>query len=148
VGWLSDVSFVIRDVGDRVAEAAAVVGVPAGPGFTLDRDEAKVMLEQCKQTLIDLKKLQNTAATLTRIIPPARDQVTVGYHGNLTAQQNGQPAAFAYGAGHVQLEIDYMNELITRLEDALGIMHSSDVNAQKTVEAAGQGSGGYLNGAS
>ncbi|SEB38937.1 hypothetical protein SAMN04489727_1278 [Amycolatopsis tolypomycina] len=101
------------------------------------------MLKQINALTVELAKIQNEANALSRITPPARDQVTSGYHGNLTRRQDGQPAAFAYGAGHVQVELDYLDELAKRLEDALGIVRSNEANAQETVQGAGQSSGGY-----
>ncbi|MFD9889737.1 hypothetical protein ACFWY9_10370 [Amycolatopsis sp. NPDC059027] len=132
-GWLANEQLRIRDQqgqGD------------VGKGFSLDRGEAERMLKQAQQLLVEMQPALADANALAQIQPPARDPASMKYHGDLTRQDSGQPAALSFGAGHVRVQIAYLSELVTRLETALGKTHQADLRADGDIRKAGQTDGG------
>lgn len=132
--WLSGVDFSIQDEqlriiqNDRKKISAlnnAVQTRGGGAGFSLDRQAAEEMVKQAVEVKLKLQNDQRIAQTLERMQPPAHDPVSVSFNQRAT-WNSGTPGAFAYGAGHFQLQVLYLSELIDRLNKALGRTTASD----------------------
>ncbi|MBB4683725.1 hypothetical protein [Amycolatopsis jiangsuensis] len=150
--WLAGLDFNIIDAFGAATAAGSAVGggagaggaaVSTGQGFTLSRDEATAMLKDAQGIRDDLAKMIPVAERLTHLSPPAADPASNGYN-NLLTGSGGQAGAFGYGLGHVQREHDYVGELISRLEKALGITQDSDSNATTDVNKAANSGGGMI----
>ncbi|MFI9450397.1 hypothetical protein [Amycolatopsis sp. NPDC052450] len=103
-----------------------------GPGIYLDRDHAETMLKKASDVLRQLRDDQSITQSLERMKSAAEDPVSVAFTKAAT-WNDGQPGAFAYGAGHVRLEILYLEELSRRLKEALGQTCQNDQEAGKTL---------------
>ncbi|WP_219148227.1 hypothetical protein [Amycolatopsis sp. TNS106] len=141
--WLSDLAFYITDdpVTENVNRAKAAEAAmndqvqqgAHGPGFRLDRDHATRMVEKAMQVKLALENDQRITQTLERMQSAAQDPVSMRFTKAAT-WNGGQPGAFAYGAGHVRLEMLYIEELIERLNTALGRTTQNDQEAGKAVD--------------
>jgi hypothetical protein len=144
MGWLDGLTFSIKNVASEVGGVAAAAGAAAaGPGFSLDRDEAQAMLTDVTGILTDLQDLRNSANSLKQVRPPAQDPASVAYNASLASNGSGAPGAFDYGAGHVDVEIAYLEELKQRLDKALGKTEEADDQAATDASKAGAGPTGY-----
>ncbi|WP_406640821.1 hypothetical protein [Amycolatopsis sp. WGS_07] len=115
-------------------------GSPPGPGFTMSRDDAHSMLRLAKQARDEFNKMRNRAKYLTRLTPPADEPASNDYNERLTGQNPGD-GAFGAGLANVSRMYAYADELVRKLEQALGITESSDEAAAADVEAAGSPTG-------
>ena len=135
-GWLTGLSFTIMD-GSGGGGAASGGGAPApsGPGFTLSRDEAQGLLTKAKRVLDNTLSMRPGAERLTRLTPPAADPGSTGFN---------QQAVNSFTAGQQALDTtyQYMSELVSRLEKALGIVNESDDQAAAAVKTVGNGDQG------
>lgn len=143
--WLTGLDFVITDApagGGAAAPGAGAMpngGAPPGGRFSLSREEAQSMLTVAKRVRDDLTKLKLNADRLLRLTPPADDPGSKSYNQALVGDGTGSGALPA-GEAMVARERDYAVQLVDRLEDALGLTHSSDEQAATDVKtAAGQG---------
>lgn len=118
-------------------------GVLSG-GFSLDKDQATTMLAQAKKMRLDLRAIQNKAEFLEKMSAPAQDPVSVAYTKAATWQGADNPGAFAYGSGHIRLEVLYLSEIIDRLDKALGLTEAADDQAGADVGKAGAGTEGTI----
>ncbi|WP_340681646.1 hypothetical protein LCL61_23185 [Amycolatopsis coloradensis] len=150
--WLGDLGFYITD--DRVAENRVTENVNRAkvaeiatndqvqqaahaPGFRLDRDHAERMVQKAKEVLEHLRNDQTITQSLERMRSAAEDPVSMGF--TKAATWNGdQPGAFAYGAGHVRLEMLYLKELVKRLEKALGRTTENDQESGEALKGSVQ----------
>ncbi|MBB1157690.1 MULTISPECIES: hypothetical protein [Amycolatopsis] len=124
--WLPDFAFTIADT--RAA--------PPGPGFTMSRDDARSMLNLAKQAREQFNEMRQIANSLTRLAPPADEFASNSYNSNLVG--DGQSTgAFGAGLANVERMHRYADELVRKLEKALGITESSDEAAAKDVKTAG-----------
>ncbi|MFD5091013.1 hypothetical protein ACFWMR_10470 [Amycolatopsis thailandensis] len=137
--WLGDIILRVKDpIGYEVNKATAaeiatnaqVQQAAHGPGIYLDRDHAEQMVKQAGEILAALENDQSLTQSLERMQSAAQDPVSVGFTKAAT-WNGGQPGAFAYGAGHVRLEILYLGELTRRLEKALGRTSENDHESGK-----------------
>ncbi|MFC9257266.1 hypothetical protein [Amycolatopsis thailandensis] len=145
--WLGDIILRVKDpIGYEVGKATAaeiatnaqVQQAAHGPGIYLDRDHAEGMVEQAIQVRAHLVNDQSITASLERMRSAAADPVSVGFTKAAT-WNGGQPGAFAYGSGHVRLEILYLDELISRLNKALGRTAQNEQETQKTLNGVQEG---------
>ncbi|MFF0149045.1 hypothetical protein ATK36_5266 [Amycolatopsis sulphurea] len=141
--WLDGLGFDIWDpTGGGGGGGAAPGGLgPSGQGFSLSRDEAMSMLNQAKGIRADLWAMIKEAEQLTKMKPPADEPASKAFN-VLAAGGGGNPGAFGYGVGHIKREHGYVDELITRLEDALHLAQSSDESAATDMNKTAS-SGGY-----
>ncbi|WP_370948822.1 hypothetical protein AB5J62_15040 [Amycolatopsis sp. cg5] len=136
--WLSDVHFWVSDA-PSAGSAGGQGGDPpgAGQGFSLSRDEALSMLVRARGVCDELRALQRKAEQLTQMQAPADEPASKGYN----SAGNG---AFGYGSGHIHKEIEYLSELISRLERALGITAQGDEDAAADMKRTTAGLGGLV----
>ncbi len=134
-GWLTGLPITVvgaaMNVAQGASDAAAVASATkTGAGFTLSRDEAQSLLERAKRLRSNTRAMTPDAVSLTQLTPPAEDPGSVGFN---------QQAVKTFGDGKDSLEavIQYMTELIDRLEKALGIIGESDDQAAADVKTAG-----------
>ncbi|SDW30029.1 hypothetical protein SAMN05421504_101198 [Amycolatopsis xylanica] len=141
--WLDGVDIYVDNARNReVLDNRKIQAAHAGPGFSLDKDEATRMLEQARAIRKELQDVQHKAEFLEKMDPPAKDPVSCSYNGSVTWCGEEAPGAFAYGAGHLRLEALYLNELIERLRKALGIVEAEDEHAAGEAAQAGAVTGG------
>ncbi|MGW4830499.1 hypothetical protein ACWEOG_23160 [Amycolatopsis japonica] len=147
--WLGDIILRVKDptgyevdkaTAAEIATNAQVQKAAHGPGIYLDRDHAEQMVKQAGEVLAALENDQSLTQSLERMQSAAQDPVSVGFTKAAT-WNGGQPGAFAYGAGHVRLEILYIKELIDRLNTALGRTTENDQNAGEAFKGARGGAG-------
>ncbi|MFF0144698.1 hypothetical protein ATK36_3122 [Amycolatopsis sulphurea] len=113
-----------EDVEFTVATGEARASAP--DGFVLEPDEAKQLLEKLKGIRGRQRKMKNAVANLCGIAAPSKDPSTLAAHVALVGDGAGKLGAYSYGGGHVDLQLAYLNELIQRIEAALGMTKSSD----------------------
>src|SRR5690606_12856371 len=95
-------------------------GAPSGAqGFSLTREEAERALQEFREIRNELMRMERDALELTRLRPPAGDPASVQLNEAIVGGSN-DPGAFGYGYGHIKKEIAYFDELVHRLELALG----------------------------
>jgi hypothetical protein len=144
-GWLSDVNFWIKDApsapGSLASTGGGTPGAAAGSasqGFSLTHDEAEDMVRRAEGVLSDIGDMLRKAETLTKVTPPAQDPASLTFNTQLVG--NGQDGgAFGYGRGHLEREWGYLDELVKRLNDALGRTTESDHTATTIVNQATDG---------
>ncbi|WP_145926597.1 hypothetical protein [Amycolatopsis orientalis] len=146
--WLAGMNFWVTDdlVDVNVNRArgreswanAQVQQAAHGPGFQLDRDHAEKMVKDATEVLRRLRNDQSITESLERMKSAADDPVSVGFTKAAT-WSGGQPGAFAYGAGHVRLEILYLEELVRRLNTALGRTAGNEQDARNALQGVEEG---------
>lgn len=109
---------------------------PSGPGFTMSRDDARSMLNLAKHAREQFDEMRTLAAYLTRLTPPADEPASNDYNRQVTGTAFGD-GAFGAGLANVTRMYAYANELVRKLEQALGSTESSDQTAAADVKAAG-----------
>lgn len=151
-GWLSDVTFWVDGVpsggamptpppeGAMPAAAPAAGGgsgsVPTGgQGFSLSREEAEEMLAIFRDIRDDLQEMELKAGNLLGLRAAAEDPASLNFHEN--AVDGPQLGALGYGYEHVLNEITFFDELVARLEKALGLITESDEDATRQIGAVG-----------
>ncbi|MBN9741067.1 hypothetical protein DMP23_08075 [Amycolatopsis sp. A1MSW2902] len=143
-GWLDGLYFNIGDAfsaGDA-AGAAMGGGAPSGQGFTMSRDDAAAMLNLAKTVRADFDEMRPKADALTRLTSPADEPTSNAY--NKLLVNSGEPkGVLVTGKEQVEREYAYADELVKRLEKALGITESSDEQAAADVKNAGKQGGGF-----
>ncbi|GAB3353330.1 hypothetical protein [Amycolatopsis echigonensis] len=142
-GWLDGLYFNIGDAFDAGdAAGAAMGGASSGQGFTMSRDDAMAMLKVAKTVRADFRDMRDDAYRLTQTTSPADEPTSNGYNKRLVNE--GEPkGVFVAGKDQVDQEFAYADELVKRLEKALGITESSDEQAATDVKYAGKQSGGF-----
>lgn len=140
--WLGELGFFVTDsVADnvyraRMAEAATNAQAQQqvhGPGFRLDREHAEKMVEQAIRIRQSLENDQSVTQSLERMEPAAKDPVSVDFAQSAT-WNDGRAGAFAFGAGHIRLEMLYLDELVKRLNLALGRTTEADHVAGEAID--------------
>ncbi|WP_329070206.1 hypothetical protein [Amycolatopsis sp. NBC_01480] len=127
---------------DSIAFTVMDSGAPPSGGFALQRDEATQLVERLQNVRERLAAMHNEAVTLCAITPPSRDPGTMTYQQALTVNATGQPAALSYGGGHIDLQLHYVTELISRLKTALGMTEASDESQAGAVSEVDQKAAG------
>ncbi|WP_432849193.1 hypothetical protein ACQPXB_01575 [Amycolatopsis sp. CA-161197] len=139
--WLTGLDFAITDApaagGASSGGAPPSSGAPGGGRFSLSREEAQSMLVVAKRVATTLRTMQNDAERLTQVSPPADDPGSNGYNKQLVATGQG---AFSVGKTQVDKEFKYASDLVTKLENALGMTGSADEQAAAGVKTAAGGS--------
>ncbi|WP_370940413.1 hypothetical protein [Amycolatopsis sp. cg13] len=115
-------------------------GTPPGPGFTMSRDDARSMLNLAKQARKQFDDMRIHAQYLTRLTPPADEPASNDYNRRLTGSDSGD-GAFGAGLANLIHLRDYTQELVRKLEQALGITENSDEAAAAEVKASGEPTG-------
>ncbi|RJQ84580.1 hypothetical protein D5S19_16680 [Amycolatopsis panacis] len=101
------------------------------------------MLNLAKGVREDFRDMRIDAARLTRVTSPADEPGSNGYN-ELLVNRGQPPGAFVAGEAQVNQLYAHADELVKRLEKALGIIQSSDEQAGadvKNAAASGQGEG-------
>ena len=147
MSFFDGIDFVVSDaknaagaVGSAVGSAAAAVSAGAaagaavaGGGVTMDRDEMTAFLQQVKQTreLCQQQVTQNQRQG--GITAPAQDQASAMF---TNAAMKSKVARVKY----LEEQLEMYNELVDKLENALGLTTESDHQAGAAVnQAAGGG---------
>ncbi|HWD03102.1 MAG TPA: hypothetical protein VG674_11690 [Amycolatopsis sp.] len=121
---------------------SAGAGPASGGGFMLQRDEAEDLVKRLMAVRGQLVEMQARVEELCKITPPSRDPGSLAYQQALTVDKNGNPAALSYGGGHIDLQLAYVEELINRLNTALGKIQTGDEQQAGSIQsAAGQSEG-------
>ncbi|MET9262732.1 hypothetical protein [Amycolatopsis sp. NPDC004079] len=113
---------------------------PPGPGFTMSRDDARSMLNLAKQAVKQFDDMRSHARYLTRLTPPADEPASNDYNRRLTGS-GPEDGAFGTGLANLIHLREYTDELVRKLEQALGITESSDQAAAAEVKASGDPGG-------
>jgi hypothetical protein len=107
----------------------------------MSTDEARSMLTIAKRLRDKYQGMLPTAEGLTRLTSPADEPGSNSYN-KLLVDAGPPPGAFAAGADQVKQEYAYADELVARLEQALGITEASDEQAGSDVKNATSGDEG------
>ena len=140
MSFFDGINFAVSDAGKGVSAAAQAVGAGAaagaavaGGGVTMDRDEMTDFLGQVKQTQALCRQQVQSNYVAGAITPPAGDQASTMF---TNAAQTSRDARNQY----LQEQLDMYNELVDKLEKALGLTTESDEQAATAVnQAAGEG---------
>ncbi|WP_344869443.1 hypothetical protein [Amycolatopsis ultiminotia] len=104
----------------------------------MSTDEARNMLTVAKRLRDKYQGMLPTAQSLTQLTSPADEPGSNGYN-KLLVDAGPPPGAFAAGESQVKQEYAYADELVKRLEQALGITETSDEQAGTDVKNATSG---------
>lgn len=108
----------------------------------MSRDDAMAMLKLAKSVREDFNHMREDAVRLTQITSPADEPTSNGYTKLLV--NAGEPkGVFVTGKEQVDKEFAYADELVKRLEKALGITEASDEQAGADVKNAGKQGRGF-----
>ncbi|HVW40279.1 MAG TPA: hypothetical protein VHC18_02920 [Amycolatopsis sp.] len=137
---VSDAAKAVGSVGSAVGSAAQAVSAGAaagaavaGGGVTMDRDEMTAFLQQVKQTQALCQQQVRANPWGGAITPPAQDQASAMF---TNAAVTSREARNQYLSDQLKM----YNELVDKLEKALGLTTESDQQAADTVnQAAGGG---------
>lgn len=134
--WLEGLGFAITD---RPGGGGASGG-GAGPGFAMSVDEARSMLVVARRVRDKYGDMRSEAGRTLRMNPPADEPNGNSYNRNMVGEDHNSGVL---GADRAQIELayNYANELVFRLEQALGITESSDNHARADVENVVPGEG-------
>lgn len=118
--------------GAAVGAAASAVGGTGG-AVTMDRDEMTAFLQKVKQTQ-GLCQQQVLGATYVQgsVTPPAQDPGSIMVTNAVTAARDARNQ-------YLQQQLEMYNELVAKLEKALGLTVESD---QQAADAVNQAAGG------
>ncbi|GAA3554187.1 hypothetical protein GCM10022222_42310 [Amycolatopsis ultiminotia] len=143
-GWLEGLGFAITDQTGGGGGASGGAATPSGQGFALSRDDAMSMLNLAKSVREDFREMRTDAEQLTRLTSPADEPGSNGYN-KLLVNDGQPPGAFVAGKDQVEQLYAYADELVKRLEKALGTTESSDEQAGADVKnaASGEQDGGF-----
>jgi hypothetical protein len=141
--WLDDVTFWVNGIASRTHTRGGTSagggggGAPSGAqGFSLTREEAERALQEFREIRNELMRMERDALELTRLRPPAGDPASVQLNEAIVGGSN-DPGAFGYGYGHIKKEIAYFDELVHRLELALGYVTDADESTSRDIGDAG-----------
>ncbi|HVW40578.1 MAG TPA: hypothetical protein VHC18_04435 [Amycolatopsis sp.] len=140
MSFFDGINFVVSDAEKGVASAVQAVGAgaaagaaAAGGGVTMDRDEMTTFLQQVKQTQELCQQQVQANSFMRAITPPAGDQASTMF---TNAAQTSRDRRFQY----LQDQLNMYNELVNKLEEALGLTTESDHQAAQAInQAAGEG---------
>jgi hypothetical protein len=130
VGFWDGISFAVTDAVQSAQLGAAVAAV--GGGVTMDRDEMTNFLEQVKKTRELCQQQVYGNRRVAKVMPPAEDQASVMF---TNAAQTSRDAREKY----LQEQLDMYNQLVDKLQKALGITTEADQQAADTVNKAAGG---------
>ena len=105
----------------------------------MSTDEARNMLTVAKRLRDKYRGMIPDAEALTQLTSPADEPGSNGYNAQLV-NAGQSPGAFVAGRDQVKEEFAYADELVARLEQALGITEASDEQAGADVKNATPGS--------
>lgn len=121
--WLAGVDVEIQDsVGAQGATAS-------GAGFSLSPGEANAILAQALGALDKLQQVQRQAEILKQVSPAADDPASVAYNARLASGHG----VFDVAGRHINAEADYLNELIRKIQAALGMIGDRDGEAAQEI---------------
>ncbi|MCG3756677.1 hypothetical protein FKO37_39870 [Amycolatopsis sp. Poz14] len=110
----------------------------APDGFVLEPDEARMLLTKLTGVQQKLKKMQAKAAYLCSMQTPSQDPSTAAAHKAMHGDGQGQLGAYSYGGGHIDLQLEYVTELVERIQTALGVTVASDEDQGGLITGAGK----------
>jgi hypothetical protein len=134
--WASGtgIDFAVTDAvkGAQLGAAASAVAATTGSGVTMDRDEMTNFLEKVKQTQQLCQQQVAGIQFQGQMTPPAEDPASVMF---TNAAQTSRGARNKY----LQDQLNMYNELVDKLQKALGITTEADQQAADTVNKAAGG---------
>ncbi|MFF0146984.1 hypothetical protein ATK36_5407 [Amycolatopsis sulphurea] len=104
----------------------------------MSTDDARSMLVVAKRARDKYDSMRRKARLTLRMNPPTDDPGSSGYN-NLMVGGDHNGGTLAGGRDQVELVYNYSNELVLRLEKALGITESSDNQAATDVRNVAPG---------
>jgi hypothetical protein len=145
VGWLDGLNFMVTDAVKStgraidkgatadLSPAGAGAGGVAGGGFTMSTEEMTTLLAQVKATRDKCQEQVGDDRQVFTLRPPAQDQGSMTF---TSAAQASRDARNKYLADQLEM----YNELVAKLEQALGITVEADQRAaEATKQAGGEG---------
>ena len=133
--WLEGLSFSITDQQPAGGGGGASGGgaAPSGPGFAMSTDEARNMLVVAKRFRDKYRDMRRKAGRTLQMNPPADEPGSNGYN-NLMVGEDHDSGVLGSGRDQIELAYSYATELVSRLEQALGVTESSDEQAAADVK--------------
>ncbi|WP_191259275.1 hypothetical protein [Amycolatopsis oliviviridis] len=134
--WLMGTDFAIAESGreyERTVDhgaAASGPGTYARGGYTLDAAAAGDMLGQAKEALEELRTLKIDVQKLKAVQPPAKDPASVAYNARLASGSG----VFDHGVAHIDTEIEYLVELIGKIEEAFAKTQGQEHIATESIK--------------
>jgi len=113
-------------------------GGSSGPGFTMSPNDARSMLNLAKQARDQFGEMRRHAQILVRTTSPADEPASNNYNAKLVGDGKSG-GAFSSGLANTQRMYAYADELVNKLEKALGITHAADESAAGDIKNTGSG---------
>jgi hypothetical protein len=147
VGWLDGLTFQVADRANAVKGAARAIDAPApagltaagagvggvaGGGFTMSTEEMTNLLAQVKATRDKCREQTQDSQKGTVIRPPAQDPGSVAFTNSAQASRDARDQFLVD-------QLNMYNELVDKLEQALGITVEADQRAADATKQAGGG---------
>jgi hypothetical protein len=114
------------------APSNVVASSPAG-GFRMTRDEMDSTRQKAEALLDQIQRQQAASERLSNIQSPADEPVSNG----VTATLNN---AGEYYQGHLRRQVAYLEVVIDKMRQALGMVSLAEENSQKMLQQTGEGS--------
>ncbi|SEF28138.1 hypothetical protein SAMN05421837_10429 [Amycolatopsis pretoriensis] len=114
----SGVSFWATDLTGAAPQAG-------GQGFAMSSSEMRAMLKKAMDVRISIQQQRDAAQVLSQATPPAQEPASTA----AVVGPNGVNESGRYYQGHLDYQYNYLSELITRLQKALGMVEAADQQA-------------------
>lgn len=106
---------------------------PGGQGFSMSTDEMRSLLSKATTLQDTISDQLGRVAVLYQAVPPANEPASRG----AVLGPNGVNETGVYYEGHLRYQLEYLTELIARLNKALGITVETDRQAADTAQKHG-----------
>lgn len=128
--YLAGMSFTVTDdatAADNVAQASATPS--SGGGFVMSREEMEDLLDRCRRVRNRVDTMRQDSRQLDNVSAPAQDPASLSY--NPAVNESGR-----YYLGHLDLWKARLDDLVDKLEDALGITTAKDEQVAEDIGKA------------
>lgn len=128
IGMLTGASFFVAD---GPAGGGGASGGGGAPGFYLSKDAMAAELANLQNLQKRIDKQIDAARPMWSIVPPGQDPASLR---NTDASNNSGN----HYRGHLQRQSAYLDSIIQKMKDALGIHEAHDEQSGKDIKQAGQ----------
>lgn len=132
MGFLDDMNFFVSDTPTGGGGAAGGAALGGTSGFMMSRDEMDTELKRLEDLRRRIEDQIQAAAPLWSIQSPGQGPASL--RNTEAANNSGQ-----YYRGHLLRQSGYLSTIITKMQNALGIVEETDAQAGKDIVKQGAG---------